>query len=273
MLTGSPDKTKGQVAVIGDNCIDMYPELGTYYVTGNAVDTAINLSLEGMTTSIITTVADDKYGQEVMDVLISHRVDVSHVTKTHGRTAVTYMSMKGKERVHGEYDEGVLHEMVFKEEDIVFASTHELVHTAFWGKAENAVKDAKMLNKDLLISYDFADRLSSSRIFEMDGYVDIGFFSYYRHDNYIERFLKERVIKGMKIGIATFGENGSLAYDGNKFYECGIVPSIVVNTVGAGDSFIAGFLASFLLTGDISKSLQEGASLAARIVSVFEPWL
>lgn len=42
--------------------------------------------------------------------------------------------------------------------------------------------------------------------------------------------------------VVTRGEKGSMAYDGEKFYYGGIVPCEVVDTMGAGDSFIAGFL-------------------------------
>lgn len=262
-----------KITVMGDNCIDLYPDLGVYYVTGNAVDTAVNLATEGIPTSIITTIADDHYGQEVMEILKAHSVDVSHVKIAHGQTAITYMTMEGTERVHGTYIEGVLKNMVFDEEDIMFASSHDLVHTAFWGKAEEAIKEIKRINPAIFTSYDFADRLTSLRITEMDGFIDIGFFSYSRKDDYIEHFLNERVRSGMKIAIATLGENGSLAYDGERFYECGIIPTEVVNTVGAGDSFIAGFLATYVTTGDVFLSLEEGALLASRIISVFEPWI
>ena len=38
------------------------------------------------------------------------------------------------------------------------------------------------------------------------------------------------------------GENGSVAYDGKEFVVSGIVEADVVDTLGAGDSYIAGFL-------------------------------
>lgn len=53
----------------------------------------------------------------------------------------------------------------------------------------------------------------------------------------------------MKIAIATFGEKGSLAWDGDKFYEFGILKNY-----------------------SIEKSLQIGAKVASEVVSVFEPW-
>ena len=76
----------------------------------------------------------------------------------------------------------------------------------------------------------------------------------------------------MKIAVATFGEEGSLAFDGEKFYQYGIVKAEVVNTVGAGDSFIAGFLWGILNGLDIEACLKKGAETAASVVAVFEPW-
>ena len=57
---------------------------------------------------------------------------------------------------------------------------------------------------------------------------------------------------GPKLVTATMGEEGSLCYNGEFFYSCGIVPvKNVVNTVGAGDSYIAGF----------TKAMLEGRSI------------
>ena len=78
----------------------------------------------------------------------------------------------------------------------------------------------------------------------------------------------------MKVAVATFGEQGSLAYNGAYFIEGNAVPQEnVVNTVGAGDSFIAGFLAGVLKGRDISGCLRDGARVASRVVGVFEPWV
>ena len=76
------------------------------------------------------------------------------------------------------------------------------------------------------------------------------------------------------IAIATFGEDGSLAYDGKDFYKGEIVPAKkVVNTVGAGDSFIAGFLYGILNKYEIPECLKTGAKIASSVVEVFEPWV
>lgn len=261
-----------RVAVIGDNCIDFYEKLGKQYPTGNVVDTGVNLQKLGIATSIISTTGNDANGVWMMDTLKKQGLDISHLKIGDGPTAITYMDMNGLERVHGDYVEGVMENIVFDEADIAFASTHDLVHTALWGKAENVLPAIKA--KGIPISFDYADRLTHELVERTLPYVDYGFYSYHKgRDPFIENFIKDKVARGMRIAIATFGDKGSLAWDGEKFYEFGIFPAKIVNTVGAGDSFIAGFLCGILNKMPIEKALEVGARVAAEVVAVFEPWV
>lgn len=260
-----------KVAAIGDNCIDYYERLQRLYPTGNVVDTGVNLQKLGINTSIISTTGSDKYGQLMLDTLKREGIDISHLKVAEGQTAITYMDMNGLDRVHGDYMEGVLSNISFDEEDIAFAATHQLVHSAFWGKAEGVLEEIK--RRGALISFDYADRYQTEMVNKTAPFVDYGFFSFKEKDEFVKEFLIDMTKKGMKIAVATFGEKGSLAYDGSKFYEFGIFEAEVVNTVGAGDSFIAGFLYGVLNKFPIEKSLEQGARIAAQVVGVFEPWV
>jgi len=124
-----------------------------------------------------------------------------------------------------------------------------------------------------LSHFKVGDRLDHELVEKTLPYVDYGFYSYHKvRDAFIESYLKDKVNRGMKVAVATFGDKGSLAYDGNQFYEGGIYPAQVVNTVGAGDSFIAGFLYAVLNGADIETCLDTGAKIAAKVVSTFNPW-
>lgn len=262
-----------KVAAIGDNCIDVYERIGKKYPTGNVVDTGVNLQKLGMPVSIISTTGSDENGTWMMETLAKEGVDLSHFKVGDGPTAITYMDMDGLDRVHGDYVEGVLEHIVFDEEDIRFAAGHDLVHTALWGKAEDALPRIREIS-GALISFDYADRLDHVLVERTLPYVDYGFYSYHKErDGFIESYLKDKVERGMKVAVATFGDKGSLAYDGGRFYEGGIYPAEVVNTVGAGDSFIAGFLYEALNGSDIGTCLDQGAKVASEVVSTFNPWV
>lgn len=72
---------------------------------------------------------------------------------------------------------------------------------------------------------------------------------------------------GAAVAVATLGEKGSIAFDGERFYECGIVPAEkVVNTVGAGDSYIAGFTKGVIDGLDIPACMKAGAELSSRVI-------
>ncbi len=261
-----------RVAEIGDNCIDVYERIGRKYPTGNVVDTGVNLRKLGVSVSIISTTGSDENGKWMIESLKEEGLDISHLKVEDGITAVTYMDMDGKDRVHGDYIEGVLENITFDEEDVAFAASHDLVHTALWGKAEGVLP--AIAARGTPIAFDYADRLDHPLVEETLPYVTYGFYSYHDgKDKFIEEFLKDKVSRGMKIAVATFGEEGSLAWDGENFYSCGIVKAEVENTVGAGDSFIAGFLYGILNKLSIPECLQKGAEVSASVIQVFEPWV
>ena len=104
-------------------------------------------------------------------------------------------------------------------------------------------------------------------------YLDYAFFSYDRDDDYIREFMRRTKAKGAGCVIAMLGEHGSLAYDGQRFYHQPAENVPVVNTVGAGDSYIAAFTYGVSLGESIPQCMARGKALATRIVQQFEPYL
>lgn len=262
-----------RAACIGDNCIDYYRNLARAYPTGNAVDTAVNMQKLGVPTSIISTTGSDGNGSWMVETLRREGLDVSHLKVVEGMTAITYMDLEGLDRVHGEYLEGVLADISFSDDDIAFACEHDIVHTALWGNAEATLPEIHA--SGTLVSFDYADRLDHPLVESTLPYVDYGFFSSHgEKDDSIRDFLQDKVARGMRVATATFGKRGSLSWDGDRFWEGPVYPAArLVNTVGAGDSFIAGFLVGVLTGDDVAGCLDRGARIASEVVGVFEPWV
>jgi fructoselysine 6-kinase len=61
----------------------------------------------------------------------------------------------------------------------------------------------------------------------------------------VKSLLKKCVEDGAKLAIGTMGMNGSYVYNGRKFYYQEAHDSKVVDTLGAGDSFLAMFATSY----------------------------
>lgn len=259
------------VAAIGDNCVDVYPRLGRQYPTGNVVDFAVNMRKLGLPTSVISVTGSDDNGRLMLDTLRAEGLDISHLHVGDGPTAVTYMDMDGKDRVHGDYVEGVLETMQFSPEDIAFAAKHTLVHTAFWGKADAHLQDLRAFGS--LISFDYATKKDDPLVPRTLPYVDYAFFSFAGEKEAARAYLKEAHAAGPRVVVATFGSQGSLAYDGKSFHSFGIYMACVENTVGAGDAFIAGFMYGVLHGYTIKRCLSTGARVAASVVETFEPWV
>lgn len=91
--------------------------------------------------------------------------------------------------------------------------------------------------------------------------------------NFIHPDLKEIITKiqsiSNKIVVITDGKRGVYAYDGNYLYKCPEFPAKVISTLGAGDSFASTFTATIEKYNDIKKALEYASVNAGSVVSYF----
>jgi fructoselysine 6-kinase len=261
---------KMRIVTVGDNCMDVYQASGKAYPGGNPVNVAVYLKDLGADSCYIGWVGCDSYGQLMKEEILKKGVDISHLTKKDGKTAVTYVKLVNNDRVFGDYDEGVMADFTLTQEELDFIGTHQLVHAGVWGHVEGYYSHFKEMG--LQTSFDFSNQLDHRLVKTLPQFVDYSFFSYTQDDPFIRQFLKDVKNNGSKITIATLGENGSLAYDGEQFYKCGVVGVDVVDTMGAGDSFISGFIYGKLKGLPTIKCLDLGAATAAKTIQYFGAW-
>ncbi len=75
--------------------------------------------------------------------------------------------------------------------------------------------------------------------------------------------LKFYLDKGAGIVGIKMGEKGVLISDGKKYFKLGIYRVPVVDTCGAGDAFVAGFIYGFLAKWDLMKTAMFATATAA----------
>lgn len=260
-----------KIAAVGDNCMDVYDNLNQAFPGGNPVNVAVYSVRLGGKASYTGVVGDDKYGKMMIDALNEKNVDTSHLRVLHGGTAITHVEIKDGERILGDYEEGVLAQFKLSDEDIDFLCSHDMVVTGLWGMVENDIYKIKA--KGVPVAFDFATKLQDPVIEKAIYDVDYAFFAYDNGDDeFIRDYMKKMHSKGPKLVTVTLGEKGSICYDGNEFITYGIVRCDVKDTMGAGDSYIAGFLRGILLHKDIKECMHMGAENSAVTLQYSGAW-
>ncbi len=260
-----------RIGCVGDNCVDHYSQTGEEHFGGNPVNVAVYTRRLGSDASYVGAVGTDSRGAALLEALRSRGVDVSHVHVDRGATAVTYVEHINGDRVFGDYDEGVMAQFTLTEEDIAFLGSHDLVISGLWGHAEAYLPRIRQVGA--VTAFDCADRPEDPAAQTALSGTDIAFFS---DDSSDDETLRQRIQQvtaaGPRIVVATRGSRGSIAYNGQQFFQQGIVPCQVVDTMGAGDSFIAGFLHSWMDGVDIPGCMAAGAQSSAVTLSYEGAW-
>ncbi|WP_202710441.1 fructoselysine 6-kinase [Sporosalibacterium faouarense] len=254
---------------IGDNCMDVYKQMGKAFPGGNSVNFSVYVKQLGECSSYLGVVGNDDYGDIMIEQIRSKKVDISHVQKVEGETAHTNVEIKNGDRILNDYDEGVLKHFNLSDEDLQYIRSHDFLHTAIWGNCERYLN---YLKDYVTISFDFADRIDLVKIKEVCPNVDYAFLSYSEDNLSIRNTLEQIVSLGPKCAVATLGANGSVAYDGVSFYKEKAKRIDVVDTLGAGDSFIAAFMVGIAKGYDVRMCLQMGTRKASKTITYFGAW-
>jgi fructoselysine 6-kinase len=70
---------------------------------------------------------------------------------------------------------------------------------------------------------------------------------------------------GARTAVVTRGAAGAIASDGTRWFEQAAIPTDVVDTTGAGDAFIAGFISARVEAVALPAALERGARWAAAV--------
>lgn len=261
-------------AAVGFTCIDLYKNLDFRYPTGNGIDLMFNLMElnANLSASVVTAVGDDENGRLLLDACARRGVDARHVTVVPGgRTALIEMLLNNGDRVHHRAERGVMPDYQPSGADMDFIRAQDYIHTDLSWRVVDLLPD--MRKNGAKIYFDFSKRYQHPDVDRVLKNIDYGIFSFEEETQEVRELLLRGCSLGAKTLIATFGEKGSLACADHTFYRQSCVPAArVVNTVGAGDSYGAGFLSGILDGRPVPECMRRGAERSAEIVSIFEPY-
>ncbi|CDN52455.1 Fructokinase [Neorhizobium galegae bv. officinalis bv. officinalis str. HAMBI 1141] len=289
----------------GEALIDMLPRDTTLgekgfapYAGGAIFNTAIALGRLGQPTAFFTGISDDLMGDVLRDTLAKSGVDYSLAAVSSRPTTIAFVKLVNGQATYAFYDEGTAGRMITEADLPVLGDDCEAMHFG----AISLIPEPCGATYEALMAREYRKRVISfdpnirpgfikdkpkhmDRVRRMAAMSDIIKFSdedldwfgmQGDHDALAAHWLEQ----GAKLVVLTRGADGATGY--TKSFKVS-VPServTVVDTVGAGDTFDAGILASLkmqdLLTKEkvagltedaVSKALALGAKAAAVTVS------
>lgn len=250
-------QTPRRFASLGDNCIDRYLPLSQAAVGGNAINVAVQLALLGEQCSYFGAIGRDEAGRWTRNALIDNKVGVGHLQELDAPTAYTDIDVDAAgERIIAfeEFGTSALYHPT--QEDISALAAMDHVHIG-WFKAAAALRQA-LAGSGVSFSQDVAVNPDAAGL-------EIGFESVGPSEVLARSAMQRLLDTGCRVAVVTCGAMGSMASDGSDVVSTGIrALPLVVDTTGAGDTFIAGFLSAWKRDQSLAACLAAGRDAAAR---------
>lgn len=255
-----------KIVAIGDNCVDIYVNLNKVCPGGGSVNFAAQASRAGADAAYIGAIGTDVNGELISSSLIAEKVDISGIQKIDGKTGYALVELRDSERIFIGSDHGVREMLQIDRSIQKYIAGFDLIHTTLDGNVDEYIPGWKQ--QGMKISYDFSHRYKPSQLALLPN-LYVAFFSgqNFTIESGID-YLKKVFRDGPELIVMTFGEKGSIAFDGENIYHHTInEPIIAKDTLGAGDSFQAGFMVAYLNGATIDVALTAGAKLAANTIN------
>lgn len=235
---------------LGDNVVDCNYTTKVIYPGGNSYNFAVMAKRLGYDSAYAGVIGNDWQADEIIALLERENVDISHCHYESGETGVCGIHLTNGDRtIVEENDAGVVKAKPYQvtEEEIEYLRQFDLVHSSCYSHIENQLK--KIKDAGISVLYDFSDEWTEETLSEICANITIAFFS--GKDLAIEDL--EKLVKkcvneyGCELAITTFGERGAMVYNGRKLYKKQPYnyEAPIVDTTGAGDSWITAFITSY----------------------------
>ena len=269
----------------GDALIDMLPfnseqdRQGFYPVPGGALfNTSISLGRLGETVGLISGVSTDPFGEDLLAELISSGVDASLCVRSGRLSTLAFVKMVDGNAAYLFFDENSAGRMLTIPDLPVIRDNVTTLHfgaislmqepaAVTYESLMSSNKHHKVISLDPNIRMDFIEdednyRARLSRMCAMSDIIKVSDDDLHwlamgiDHDDIITNWLQDSA----SIVLITMGSKGAIAYTSSGTVQVPSQRTTVVDTVGAGDTFNAGFLAGLRRRGVLTKDKISGVT-------------
>lgn len=253
---------------VGDNTVDQYLHLGLMFPGGNAVNVPVLAQRLGHQGSYIGWLGNDVYGRLILDALAQEGIDTSRCRVVEGENAHCEVNLIDNDRVFGASTPGVTTQIALNDHDLAYIAAYDLAHTSIYSRLE---RDLPALHRAAaLVSFDFSQNWTEDYLRQHAPYVDFALLSYPSQTvEEVERLMLWVHQLGPQLVLVTQGSAGARVLLDGEITHTGIMETEVVDTLGAGDSFIARFLVEHLSGTPVADAMRLAAESAAHTCTYY----
>ena len=283
-----------KIFAIGEVLWDIYPNKKT--LGGAALNFVAHAVKCGAQSALFSAVGNDSLGDEVLNVLEGFGVSSKYVKRAQQPTGQVIVTLDEKGIPSYDVLSGMAYDNVLVTDEDIADINAEGFDALYFGTliqrneiSREAVKKIVREGKfgeiicDVNLRVNCYDAGSVRFCLENATVLKISLeeeptlrtFGYYSPaDEGYDAIAKSIVaaFPNVKIVILTLGKDGSYAYDAKngKAYTQGSIGDVVVSTVGAGDSFAAAWLTSYLGGKSIEECMHRAAEVSGFVVAHVE---
>lgn len=260
-----------KIICVGDNVCDCYMYEHTFYPGGNCVNVAVNAKRNGAEEAAYLGI----FGTDEKADHIKYSLEQEGISYSFSRTMLGKSGQPGVnltpegDRVFVRRETNTVQTMAklrLVQSDLEAIGNYDLMHTSCYSFLE---EELQKLHGKTKISYDFSTIEDDTIIDKVAPYIDFAFISASNVEEEERKKLAESLLNhGVEIVCITRGEKPAELYHGSDIYYQEPLQTTVVDTMGAGDSFISGFLVAYMDGKTIKDSLYSAALSAKKTCKI-----
>ncbi|WP_461187995.1 PfkB family carbohydrate kinase [Arthrobacter sp. Z4-13] len=243
-----------------DNVVDCYLDEGQVFAGGNALNAAVFARRAGARAAYAGTVGTDAAGALIRDALIREGVSTDLLQVRPGSTAYCVIGRNNGDRVFREVGLGVSR-AEFDGGFVSPASGFDAVHLSVSSLLEDLAPDLASVSR---VSFDF----STNR--------DTGLLSTVAQHCYLASFsggdltgpegldlARHAIALGATWALVTRGADGAVLVGREQAYQAPAANTTLVDTLGAGDTYIATLLTGLLQANNPHEAMTKASEASA----------
>lgn len=252
---------------VGDSVVDHYLDQGVYYPGGNALNVAVLARRFGLENSAyIGIVGADEEGAHIQACILEEGLSLAQVRVAMGETGKAKVTLVDGDRVFvGSNKGGIRRRLMLRmdEDDLSLISRFGHVHSSCFSYLEPELPRIRAIARDL--TFDFSTGRDMAYLASVSPLVTLAFLSGADlSDSETEALIATVHSLGAPMVCVTQGDRGAVFSTGRKVIRQGVEQARVVDTMGAGDAFIAALLAARVMGASIEDALPQAATFAAK---------